>query len=76
MFPPKGINRIGVLVANIEIGFLTGQRKAAISEAIKLVKRTGRSAEVIICRDIPGEHTAGEDCFCDPKILEIRPEDL
>ena len=59
-----------------EIGFLNGNRKAAIEEAIKLVKRSGRSAEVVICRDIPGKHTAGEDCFCDPKILEIHPEDL
>jgi hypothetical protein len=59
-----------------EIGFLKGYRKDAIEEAIKRVKKKGRPAEVIICRDIPGEHTAGEDCFCDPKILVIDPEDL
>jgi hypothetical protein len=59
-----------------EIGFLTGNRKAAIEEAMKMVKESGRAAEVIICRDIPGKHTAGEDCFCDPKILLIDPEYL
>ncbi|KKM28157.1 hypothetical protein LCGC14_1567440 [marine sediment metagenome] len=59
-----------------EIGFLKGHRKDAIKEAIKMVKEGGLSAEVIVCRDIPGEHTAGEDCFCDPKILVIFPEDL
>ena len=63
-------------MATIEIGFLDGNRKAAIVEALKMVKKTGRSAEVIICRDIPGKHTAGEECFCDPKILVIYPEDL
>jgi hypothetical protein len=63
-------------MATTEIGFLTGHRQDAIKEAIKMVKKSGRSAEVIVCRDIPGKHTAGEDCFCDPKILVIFPEDL
>jgi len=63
-------------VATIEVGFLLGHRQDAIKEAIAIVKKTGRSAEIIICRDIPGKHTAGEDCFCDPKILVIFPEDL
>lgn len=63
-------------MSTIEIGFLNGDRKAAIVEALKMVKKTGRSAEVIICRDIPGQHIAGEECFCDPKILVIYPEDL
>jgi hypothetical protein len=63
-------------VATIEIGFLKGHRQDAIKEAIKMVKKSGRSAEVIVCRDIPGNHAAGEDCFCDPKILVIFPEDL
>lgn len=63
-------------MSTIEIGFLDGNRKAAIEKAIEMVKKSGRSAEVIVCRDIPGEHTAGEDCFCDPKILVIYPEDL
>lgn len=63
-------------MSTVEIGFLDGNRKDAIAEALKMVKKTGRSAEVIICRDIPGKHTAGEECFCDPKILIIYPEDL
>ncbi len=63
-------------MATIEIGFLKGHRQDAIKEAIKMVKKNGRSAEVIVCRDIPGKHTAGEDCFCDPKILVVFPEDL
>lgn len=64
------------MVVTTEIGFLKGHRKDAIKEAVKMVKKTGRSAEIIICRDIPGKHTAGEDCFCDPKILVIEPGDL
>ncbi|KKL86317.1 hypothetical protein LCGC14_1945950 [marine sediment metagenome] len=63
-------------MSTTEIGFLKGHRKDAIKEAIKMVKKSGRSAEVIACRDIPGEHTAGEDCFCDPRIFEYFPEDL
>jgi len=63
-------------MVEIEVGFLSGHRQDAIKEAIAIVKKTGRSAEIIICRDIPGKHTAGEDCFCDPKILVIFPEDL
>jgi hypothetical protein len=63
-------------VATIEVGFLAGHRQDAIKEAIAIVKKTGRSAEIIVCRDIPGQHTAGEDCFCDPKILVVFPEDL
>jgi hypothetical protein len=63
-------------VATIEVGFLSGHRQDAIKEAIAIVKKTGRSAEIIVCRDIPGQHTAGEDCFCDPKILVVFPEDL
>jgi len=41
-----------------------------------MVKESGRSAELVICRDIPGAHTGGEECFCDPKVIEIYPEDL
>jgi hypothetical protein len=63
-------------MATREIGFLKGHRQDGIKEAIKMVKESGRSAEIIVCRDIPGKHTAGEDCFCDPKILVIFPEDL
>lgn len=63
-------------MATIEVGFLVGHRQDAIKEAIAIVKKTGRSAEIIVCRDIPGKHTAGEDCFCDPKILVIFPENL
>ncbi len=64
------------MVKEIELGFLDGHRKEAILEAIEMVKRDGRSATIIICRDIPGHHDGGEDCFCDPKILMIDPEDL
>lgn len=60
----------------IEILFEDGDRKNAIAQAIELIKQNGRSAEVIVCRDIPGHHTGGEDCFCDPKVLLIYPEDL
>lgn len=63
-------------MVEIEVGFLSGHRQDAIKEAMAIVKKTGRSAEVIVCRDIPGKHTAGEDCFCDPKILVFFPEDL
>ena len=63
-------------MVEIEVGFLSGHRQDAIKEAIAIIKKTGRSAEIIVCRDIPGKHTAGEDCFCDPKILVIFPEDL
>lgn len=63
-------------MTTIELGFLDGNRKEAIEQAIEMVRASGRSAEVIVCRDIPGKHTAGEDCFCDPKILVIFPEDL
>lgn len=63
-------------MGQIEIGFLNGYRKTAVEKAIEIVRENGRPATVIICRDIPGEHTGGEDCFCDPKILTIDPEDL
>jgi len=63
-------------MSDIEVNFKDGYRKDAILEAIKLVKQKGRSAELVICRDIPGHHTGGEDCFCDPKILTIDPEDI
>lgn len=59
-----------------ELGFLEGSRKEAIEEAIRLVKDTGRPAEVIVCRDISGEHSGGEECFCDPKIIVVHPTDL
>lgn len=80
MFLLNGINLTNFVLESkmepTEIGFLKGHRKAAIEEAIKIVKSNGRPAELIICRDIPGEHTAGEHCFCSPKILFINPEDL
>lgn len=60
----------------LEIGFLYGYRKEGIEEAIKIVKENGRVAELVICRDIPGEHIGGEACFCDPKIIVIDPDDL
>ena len=60
----------------LTLGFKEGYRKDAVEEAIRIVKEAGRSAVLIICRDIPGNHTGGEDCFCDPLLLEIHPEDL
>lgn len=59
-----------------EVPFYQGDRSKAIKEAFELVKKSGQGAELIICRDIPGPHTGGEDCFCDPKVIEIYPEDL
>jgi len=59
-----------------EVHFKQGFRQEAIRKAIDLVKAKGLSAELIICRDIPGEHTGGEDCFCSPKVIEIHPEEL
>ncbi len=59
-----------------EVHFQQGYRHEAIRKAIELVKETGRSAELVICRDIPGDHSGGEDCFCDPKIMELNPEDI
>lgn len=64
------------MTSDIEIGFLNGYRKDAIKKAIEMVKKNGRSAQLVVCRDIPGFHTGGEDCFCDPKTIEIHPEDL
>ena len=59
-----------------EIDFVPGQRKEAIAKAIEQVKKNGRPAQLIICRDILGKHTGGEDCFCAPRIIEIYPDDL
>lgn len=59
-----------------EVHFTRGNRHEAIKVAIEMVKKNGRSAELVICRDIPGNHTGGEDCFCDPRVIEIHPEDL
>lgn len=63
-------------MGTLEIGFLNGYRKDGIEEAIRIIKENGRPAEVIVCRDIPGQHTGGEDCFCDPKIILVDPDDL
>jgi hypothetical protein len=59
-----------------EVHFTQGYRADAIKKALELVKESGQSAELVICRDIPGHHTGGEECFCDPLLLEITPEDL
>jgi len=59
----------------MDIGFKEGFRKEAIKKAIEMVIESGESAVIVICRDIPGEHTGGEDCFCDPKLLVIEPKD-
>ncbi len=55
--------------------FKDGYRKDAIAKAIEIVKENGRRAELIICRDIPGFHDGGADCFCGPKVIVIDPED-
>jgi len=31
-------------------------------------------ARIVICRDLPGEHLGGPDCWCCPMVL--RPDDL
>lgn len=59
-----------------EVYFRQGYRQKAIRKALELVRESGRGADLIICRDIPGQHMGGEDCFCDPKILQINPEEL
>ena len=48
-----------------EVHFLQGNRSEALKLAIEKVKEKGKGAELIICRDIPGPHTGGEDCFCE-----------
>ena len=52
--------------------FRPGDRQEAIREAVELVKKNGRAAQLTICRDIVGEHTGGEDCFCDPRTIRIN----
>jgi hypothetical protein len=52
--------------------FRPGARQEAIKQAIEIVKKNGRAAELTICRDIMGEHTGGEDCFCDPRTIRIN----
>ena len=64
------------MVDQDEVDFAPGKRKEAIAKAIALVKKSGRPAKLIICRDILGKHTAGEDCFCGPRIIEIDPDEL
>ncbi len=67
---------VEILVDQDEVNFLPGKRKEAIAKAIELVKKSGRPAQLVICRDIIGSHTSGEDCFCGPRIIEINPLDL
>ncbi len=64
------------MVDQEEVNFLPGKRKEAITKAIELVKKSGRPAQLIICRDVIGPHTSGEDCFCGPRIIELSPLDL
>ncbi len=52
--------------------FKPGARQEAIKEAVEIVKKNGRTAQLTICRDIMGEHTGGEDCFCDPRTIRIN----
>jgi len=54
------------------VPFFPGDRQEAIRQSVEIVKKKCRSAELIICRDILGHHTGGEDCFCDPKIIIIN----
>jgi hypothetical protein len=55
-----------------EVSFKHGDRQKALQDAIDIVKRNRRSAQLIVCRDIRGYHTGGEDCFCDPKIIVVN----
>ena len=59
-----------------EVHFTEGNRSEAIDLAIEHVRSTGRYAELIICKDIPGHHTGGDDCFCGPRVVKINPEEL
>ena len=59
-----------------EIYFDLGHRRGAILMALDLVKEQGQPAQLIICKDIPGEHIGGAGCFCDPRIVSITPEEL
>lgn len=59
-------------IADDVVPFYPGDRKEAIRQAVEIVKKNGRPAELVICRDILGYHTGGEDCFCDPKIIRIN----
>lgn len=54
-----------------EFSFIHGCRKEAVEKALAIVKANKRSASVIICKDIPGKHTGGEECFCSPLIIEV-----
>ena len=75
MMPGGLIQAKGLEMEQDEVEFLPGKRKEAIEKAIALVRQKGRPAKLIICRDILGKHTAGEDCFCGPRIIEIYPEE-
>ncbi len=59
-------------IADEVVSFHPGDRKEAIKQAVEIVKKNGRAAELSICRDIFGPHTGGEDCFCDPRSLLIN----
>ena len=54
--------------------FEEGYQKEALKEAIKRVRKRGEGAELVICRDVPGKHTGGEDCFCGPRTIMIGPD--
>lgn len=54
------------------VSFFPGDRQEAIRQAVEIVKKNCKSAELIICRDILGHHTGGEDCFCDPRTIRIN----
>jgi len=54
------------------VTFRPGDRQEAIKQAVEIVKKNGRAAELTICRDILGEHTGGDDCFCDPRTIRIN----
>ena len=54
------------------VSFFPGDRQEAIKQAIELVKKNGRPAELVICRDILGYHSGGDDRFCDPRTIRIN----
>ncbi len=59
-----------------EVNFVSGYRYKAIEAAIDLVKETGIPAHLFICRDLDGPHEGGGDCFCEPDVIMIDPEEL
>lgn len=43
-------------------------------EELKRFFPPARSAQIVICRDIPGEHVGGPGCWCNPYVVDARDE--